>query len=167
MSSATINETSTWYPTNSQYEIDSTVRFWLFLISDILSFICTIFVLYHLLRDRHLRAALHNHAIIIILFLTLTVQLIDIPVHLQYLNTGNVYPALPSTCLLWWFVDVGIYYTATVLIVFASFERHILIFHAHLVATRRRRWIFHYLPLLVITSFMIIFYIVIIFDTNL
>ena len=42
-------------------------------------------------------------------------------------------------------------------------ERHILIFHSQLVATRRRRFIFHYLPLLAITLCMMIFYIIAIF----
>jgi hypothetical protein len=45
--------------------ISFSVRFWLFLLSDILSILCSFFVLYHLLFTRHLRQSLHNHTIYI------------------------------------------------------------------------------------------------------
>ncbi|CAF4404310.1 unnamed protein product, partial [Adineta steineri] len=88
---------------------------------------------------------------------------IDIPFQLQYFHTGIVYPSTPILCLIWWFIDWGFYYTIAVLLVFASFERHILIFHSHLVATRRKRLIFHYIPILIILLLMCTFYVVAIF----
>jgi hypothetical protein len=157
------NDTSNWYSNNPQYQLEKTLHFWLFLISDILAFICTVFVLYHLLSDRQLRIALQNHVLIIILFLILPFEFIDIPLHLQYLSTGIVRPTIPCTCRLWWFIDWGNYYTIAVLLVFASIERHILIFYSHLVATRRKRLIFHYLPLILITLSMMTFYTIAVF----
>lgn len=157
------NDTDNWYSDNPAYEMQHTLQFWLYLISVIPAFLCSAFVFYHLLADKQLRNALHNHVIIIILFLAFTYELIDIPFHLQFLSTGIVRPSKPVTCLIWWLIDYGSYYTITVLLVFASIERHILIFHYHLVATRRSRLIFHYIPLIVITLSVMTFYSVAIF----
>ncbi|CAF4067599.1 unnamed protein product, partial [Adineta steineri] len=55
------------------------VRFWIFLVSDILSLICCLFVLYHFLFDSNLRRGLHNHVIIIILFMCLIWELTTVP----------------------------------------------------------------------------------------
>lgn len=152
------NNKSNWHSTGVDYQIPQTLHFWLFLISDVPAFLCNTFVFYHLLADRQLRNALHNHVPIVILFLAVTYELIDIPLHLQFLSTGIVSPSIPATCLIWWLTDWGSYYAIAVLLIFGSIERHILIFHSHLVATKRKRLIFHYIPLLVITLSITMFY---------
>lgn len=63
------------------------LRFWLLLISVILSITCSLFTLYHLLFNRTLRHALNNHRIIVLLILILIVQLIDIP---RYLDLSDM-----------------------------------------------------------------------------
>jgi len=97
------------------------------------------------------------------LFLTLIYEVVDIPLHLQFLSTGIVRPSTPILCLIWWFIDWGFYYTIAVLLVLASMERHILIFHSQMVATIQKRLIFHYFPILVIMVLMMTFYIIAIF----
>jgi len=158
MTSLITNGTSDWYSIDLTYQIQRTLHFSLFLISDVFAFISSVFVFYHLVADRQLRNALHNHVLIIILLLIFAFELIDIPLHLQFLITGTVRPAQPILCLFWWFIDWGFYYTIAVLLVFASIERHIVIFHSQLIATKRKRLIFHYFPLVVIILFMITFY---------
>jgi hypothetical protein len=163
MGSSPGNDSSNWYSYSSDHQIDSKLHFWMFLIADVFGLICTVFVLYPLVAERQLRKALHNHVLIIILFLVLLYELIDIPLHLQFLSTGIVRPSTPTLCLIWWFIDWGNYYTITVLLVFASIERHILIFHCQMVATKRKRLIFHYGPLFMILLFMVTFYSIAIF----
>ncbi|CAF3725902.1 unnamed protein product [Adineta steineri] len=163
MNSSWDNSTFTWYSIDSAFEVTPILKFWLFLVFDVYAIICTIFVLYHLLSERQARNALHNHIPIILLFLASAFEWIDIPFQLQYFHTGIVYPSTPILCLIWWFIDWGFYYIIAVLLVFASFERHILIFHSHLVATRRKRLIFHYVPILIILLLMCTFYAVAIF----
>lgn len=47
-----------------------------------------------------------------------------------------------------------------------SIERHILIFHSLLMSTRRKRMIFHILPILIVCAYPLIFYFaVIIFNS--
>ncbi|CAF1154571.1 unnamed protein product [Adineta steineri] len=111
-------------------------RFWVFLISNILSLICCLFVLYHFLFDSNLRRGLHNHAIIIILIICLIMELTTIP----------------------WFLDSVLYTTTAKLAGWASVERHILIFHDQWVSTKKKRFFIHYLPLIFIVLYGIIVY---------
>jgi hypothetical protein len=112
---------------------------------------------------RSLRQALHNHTLILILLFELVYEVIDIPLHIQFSFTGAVRPTTPTLCLVWWFIDWGFYFLLVVLILFTSIERHILIFHSQMVATKRKRLLFHYLPLFLTVLFMITFYVVAIF----
>jgi hypothetical protein len=59
--------------------IPISIRFWLYLIPDILSPLCSIFVLFHPLFDQTLRQALHNHIIIILLCIGLIYELTSVP----------------------------------------------------------------------------------------
>jgi hypothetical protein len=157
------NETSDTNSSSSSQTLDQALLFGLFLGFDIPAVLCAIFVVYQLLSKRDLREALHNHVSIILLVLLLIYEIIDIPLHLQYLSTGVVRPSVPVFCLIWWFFDWGCFYTITMLLVFASIERHLLIFHSQIFSTMRKRLIFHYFPLMVIILFMIVFYSVAIF----
>ncbi len=157
------NTTSYSNSVTSSVEIGPRLRFWLYLIFDIFAVPCTVFVLYHLLMIRSSRQALHNHTIILIMLLDLVYELVDIPLHLQVLFTGVVRPATPTLCLVWWFIGFCFYYLIVALLLFTSIERHILIFHSQTVATKKKRLLFHYLPLLSIVLFMITFYAIAIF----
>jgi hypothetical protein len=97
------------------------------------------------------------------LLLDLVYEVIDIPLHLQFSCIGVVRPATPTLCLIWWFIDWGFYYVIVVLLLFTSIERHILIFHSQMVATKRKRLLFHYLPLFLTVLFMMTFYVTAIF----
>jgi hypothetical protein len=110
-----------------------------------------------------LRHALRNHSIILLLLFCLVYELIDIPLHLQFFITGVVRPATHALCLIWWLIDWGFYYTIEILLLFTSFERHIFIFHAQMLATQRKRLFVHYLPMLLILLFMMTFYSIAIF----
>jgi hypothetical protein len=95
----------------------SPVQFWTFLIFEIPSLACTIFLLYHLLFNRQLRNALHNHVIIIFLFLTLFIEILDNPLYTDAYRLGdnqNSFPIISSICLMWWFIDYGFYGAITV-----------------------------------------------------
>lgn len=139
-----------------------TVQFWTILSFQIPSLACTIYLLYHLMLDKNLRKLLHNHVIIILLFLAFVVELIDNSLYLDaYRHHGkSSLASSPFICLLWLYVDYGFYGAVTVFLAWGSFERHILIFHRQqFLATKMKRIIFHYLPLGMIAIYMIGFYI--------
>ena len=144
----------------------SQVQFWSLLVFQIPSLACTLFLLYHLLRERHLRKAMHNHVIIILLVLTLGIELFDNPLYIDANRMGgsqNSFTMVPSVCLMWWLFDYGAYGAITVFLAWGSIERHILVFHHHqLLRTARQKFFIHYLPLFAISVYVTVFYVVVI-----
>ena len=133
-------------------------RFWLYFFSFFASIICCLIILYHLLFDRVLRRTLNNHVIIVLLINTLLYELISISIFLTYYYLGTVWPAAPLLCLIWMFIDGGLFTLALILVAWASVERYILIFHHSLMGTRKKRFFFHYLPLAAIIIYCFIFH---------
>ncbi|CAF3723716.1 unnamed protein product [Rotaria socialis] len=144
---------------NTEISISRTARFWILLLFNIPSVICTLFVLCCILMDRKLRSSVKNHSLVLLLILGLGTQLVDVPFYLNFIVHSSVVPANPSICILWWFTDIGMYNGGAILLAWTAFERHIIIFHDRWISTRKRRIIVHYLPLLFLILYIFIFYI--------
>ena len=146
--------------------ISPNFMFWSVLFFEIPSLACNIFLLYHLLLNRRLRQALNNHVIIVLLVCTLVIEIFDNPLYLDAYRMGGVnnsFTLTSSFCLIWWFVDYGIYGAIDVFLAWGSIERHILIFHQRqLLRTSRQRFFVHYLPLITLSVYLTVFYVVVI-----
>ncbi|CAF1276317.1 unnamed protein product [Adineta ricciae] len=162
MSTSTSNNTDDTFG-NIDISIPPTIRFWLLLVLDIPAALCSLFLLYHLLLKRDLRQALHNHVVIVLLFVLLSVLLIDIPSYIVVLSTGYVWLAFPWFCNVWSFVTVGLFDMIAILMALGSMERHILVFHSAWMNSTRKCFLFHYLPLILVTFYGVVFYIWVIF----
>jgi len=90
----------------------------------------------------------------------LIIELVDIPFHLSFLHLGVVYPSTPGLCLLWWFMDIGLYTGCTIIMAWGSVQRYLLVFHDRLFLNRNKRFIFHYLPFIILLIYIPIFYII-------
>ena len=142
------------------------IQFWSILPFEIVSLICNIYVLLHLLLRKNLRNAMHNHVIIVLMFLAFIANVIDVPLYLDaYLHNGrSSFSSSIIICYIWLIIDYGVYGTVTVLFAYASIERHVLIFHSNqLLNTKVKRLIFHYIPLVTICTYITGFYIGVIF----
>ncbi|CAF1417291.1 unnamed protein product [Adineta steineri] len=137
-------------------------RFWLYLIPSALSLLCSFFVLFHLLFDRTLRQALNNHIIIVLLLIGLLYEVVSVPLMLYWYQYGNTWIFPLSFAHFWTLVDYFCYSTQLVGFAWASIERHILIFHSQWVSTKKKRFLVHYLPLIVVLVYSFIYYLVII-----
>ncbi|CAF1527111.1 unnamed protein product [Adineta ricciae] len=136
------------------------IRFWLLLLTDCPSIICSFILLIHFFRNRIARQALNNHVVILLILFGLGTQLIDVPLYLTFIiNSGIVKPSIPAICLIWWFIAFGLYNGEQILMAWASIERHILIFNDRSLTTKRGRFFAHYLPLILILSYIFIFYV--------
>ncbi|CAF1189218.1 unnamed protein product [Adineta steineri] len=113
--------------------------------------------------NRTHRHALHNHTILVILIFGLPIQLIDINFYLILFAYGSIQPSTPFVCLLWWFIDYCFYVGGIVLMAWLAVERHIFIFYDRWVSNRRGRFLFHYLPLIIIVTYILLFYLIVIF----
>jgi hypothetical protein len=143
--------------------ISNSVAFWLFIFFIIPSILCSIFVLYHLLFDRTLRRALNNHVIILILFFGLLYELTSIIWYIYFYRNGVSWSSTRAFCLIWLFIDDSGYVIIALLVTWASIERHILIFHGSLMLRRRRRFFIHYLPLMVVVVYSLVYFTIILF----
>ena len=127
--------------------LPETVRFWLLVITNVPSIICSGGLLWVLFSDRALRNALHNHIVIILLLVNLVSQFIDNIAYLLFLRLGVVWPPTPAMCIAWMLAAYQFYVTSTLLVALGSIQRHMLIFHHRCLATSRRRFLLHYFPI--------------------
>jgi len=140
-----------------------TVRAWLYLVPLIPSVLVTIFTLYHLLSNRLLRTALNNHVIILLLSCGLIETLIDIVPSIYLFFNGTVLSSTPAFCYAWTFISAISLAASYILMAWASIERHILVFHPNFFAAKKKRYLFHYLPLAICILWPTIFYFTIYF----
>jgi len=135
--------TSTIYSLETTFS--RTIKFILLFIAELGSICCSLFVLFNLILKRTLRRALHNHTIITLVAVSFSHNITDLPMLLDYLRRGY---ALSSTfCLMWNFFGWSNYAIGIWTTTWASFERHLLVFHSHLINTFRTKIFFHYIPL--------------------
>lgn len=141
----------------SYVSMSPTLRICLMVPLNILSVACSFIILYQMLSKRALRNALNNHSIIALIITGLGTQLIDMPLYINYLRLGYVWPSTPIFCLFWWYVDIGLYEATTILVAWASLERHFLIFHEQFLSVGTKRYLFHYLPIIICIIYPLIF----------
>ncbi|CAF1642711.1 unnamed protein product [Adineta ricciae] len=134
------------------------IRFWLYLIPNICSIICSIFALFHFLFDRQLRQAMNNHIIIILLFIGLIYELTSVPLMLYYFQFSATWKLSKTFTHLWTFIDYLCYSTQLIGFAWASIERHILIFHFRWLSTKTRCFLLHYFPLIVLFTYCFVYY---------
>ncbi|CAF1249071.1 unnamed protein product [Adineta ricciae] len=156
------NYNGSLYSTN-EISLSRTARFWLLLLSEVPSLICSIFIIFHLLIDRQERRSLNNHPIILMNITGLFLKCTDVPFYLDFIRNGKVSPSTPIHCLIWWVGAIAFYYITCLLAAWASMERHILVFHRARLNTAKGRFLFHYFPLIIICIYSIIFYTWVIF----
>ena len=136
------------------------LQFSLLLSISIVSVPCFIFLLYHLLTTRALYTALSNHVIILLLISNGIQTCTDVPILLSYYYTGIKWPPSATFCVFSYFIDYYLFTTCFLLLTWASFERHILIFHSGRYNTRLRRLVGHYMPLGFCCVYPLIYYLV-------
>jgi len=76
---------------------------------------------------------------------------------LYYYSHDNIWQRSVIFCLIWGFIDGAVYTLQLLLFAWATIERHILIFHDRLL-TKKKRFLVHHLPLIVIILYWFIFY---------
>lgn len=139
-------------------QLSPSIRFGLLLGSEIPSLACSLFVLYNFIFDRALRSSLPHHGVIILNIFGLFVKCIDVPLYLNYIIVGEVWPSTPVYCLIWLLADFGFYNACVIFMAWISIERHILIYHDQWLSTPRKCFCVHYLPLILISSYLIVYY---------
>jgi hypothetical protein len=161
MASSAINSTES----SISYETQQTrnIKFSLFVALEPPALICNFILIYYLIVDRTLRYTIHYHAILALLIVTLLTNLIELPRITHYLHIGIVTPQMNINCLIWQWCDYSLFSAVNIYMFWISVERYLLIFHRGLYTTAKRRLFFHYLPLIIIIVYILLFYAVAIF----
>ena len=153
-------------PSTLYTSVPSIACFWILLISLILAVTCSLLILYHFLFDRSMRTSLSNHVLIALLLAGLLYLLVDIPNYLSFVRLGAVWPPSPILCYVWCYIDLACFNVISYLMLWATVERHILLFHSHWLTTTRRLLLIHYMPILTIILYGFTFYAVVIFFSS-
>ena len=138
-------------------------KFWIYLFVNIGSLLFSLFVLHALLFDRTLRLGLNNHIIIVLLCLGLIYETVTIPWYLYRFWNGRPLVESPVFYLFFYMLDYPMMITQSILFAWATMERHILIFHEQWLSTKKKRLVLHYLPIILIIVYCIIYFVIIVF----
>ncbi|CAF1044413.1 unnamed protein product [Adineta ricciae] len=139
------------------------IQFGILLSLTILSIPCFTFVFYHTLCNRTFYRVLGNHVIILLLISNSIQTFTDVPMRLSYYFTGTIWPRTVHYCYFYYFIDFYLFTTCFLLITWASFERHIFIFHPQFFNRFSARVIGHYIPLTFCIVYPLIYYTIFIF----
>ena len=136
---------------STSVDISNEIKYIVLQICHILSIVCCIFTLIHLLLNRNLRSGLHNHVPLTLLIISILDSFLNHPFTLNYLRTGQVTPSTNSLCLFWNLINTNLTTATYLTMAWASIERHLLIFNSRLFAIQSYRVLFHYIPLLIVS----------------
>lgn len=139
------------------------LQFWILLIFAFLSFVTSIFIFIQFLLNQSMFSSLQNHSIFILVVANIVLILTDVIWMLDsFHHSGRVTFKTQSFCLTWWIFDFSLYTIQSMVLAWASVERHVLIFQRHVHATTNQRLAYHYFPLIVLISYLILFRIIVI-----
>jgi hypothetical protein len=132
----------------------------LYIFSTLMAFsiLCYIFVFYHFFSIPTIRRALNNHVMFLLLGTFCVQTVFDTPFHLDYFRRGFYWPPSMTYCFILFMLDYIVYEIGTLLMVWASIERHFFVFHPLMFNTRIRRVMYHYVPLGYCFVYPIIYY---------
>lgn len=133
------------------------VKFSLLLAFSIPSVICSILILVYFYQQRN-TLSVHHHLTILLTILSIVQVTTQPPLAMTYYRQGKVIPTTNYFCIWWIWWDYSLNGISRFIMVWGSIERHFLVFHNSLMATKIKRLIFHILPTLITVIFPLLFY---------
>ncbi len=134
------------------------IKLCLFVSLEIPSVLISIYILYKFFRFRQHRSHLNNHSIIALIIISFIETTTELPIALEYLRVGQVQPSKYSFCIFWIWYNFSLQTTNLSFMTWTSIERHILIFHSNWIQTSIGKWKWHYIPLIICSTYIPIFY---------
>lgn len=138
------------------------IKFFILIILQIPSIILTLLIFIFFLTHRHSLHILQNQALFILLIITFFQLTIDLPMPINFYRIDYVTPATATFCTWWSFIEYTLSLTSILLMATISLQRHLLIFHAHILHNHFKRYVFYYLPLIFCIIYPLVFYIIVI-----
>ena len=145
--------------------VANAVKFTILVSLEIPSIFVSLIIFTHFVSSRAVRSADHQHSVFVLLALNFLQVLTVLPMPIDFYRLeGNVRFASPAYCIWWRWYEFSSFNINNFLMAWISIERHILIFHGHLIrgGGRRRRWLLHVAPVIFCGLWPPLFYMVVI-----
>lgn len=169
MSRVTLNITKNDSSTGSSFQlsiadIETKVFFYIYILLDIPATICNVGLLIHyfLYQRKQPAQCLFTFNIVCLLIVSMFVTGIDLPfIFIPQIQgtsyVGSLHNPQPF-CIFFHCFDSTLYILELWLVSLASFERYLLIFYSNFTQkTKVRKYFFHYFPVILMVTFLIIF----------
>jgi hypothetical protein len=136
------------------------VKFVLFLTLQVSSIVIYLSIFVYFTKHRALFQIHLNQALSVLLVVNFIQLLFDLPMVINFYRLGYISPATAGYCTWWTFFEytmtgANLYLMATICI-----QRHLLIFHSHLLHHRLKCFALHQFPLALSIVYPIIFYLI-------
>ncbi|CAF3393183.1 unnamed protein product [Rotaria socialis] len=122
------------------------------------SILCALYFIYNTIKIRSFRKRFQNQTLIILVCIILLDIVCNLSITLSFYGHGSIGIKTKFFCELWEFLD----YAFTALIVWYTaiftLERYMLVFYSNLLRSPKQKLIFHYVPLITITVYLFVFY---------
>ncbi|CAF3038685.1 unnamed protein product [Rotaria sp. Silwood2] len=158
-----VTSTNTTEQTIIAPTISPLVLFNVYLGVGILAFIFYIFIIIYVSTHKSLRSAPNNYCLLILLIVEFLTRIIGLPFDLYYYHEGVALFENATFCFIWRMINYSGYGAGVMLIAWASFERHILIFHDRFLRSKWKNICFHYVPPFIVMVYVIGFYIYVLY----
>ncbi|CAF1937828.1 unnamed protein product [Rotaria magnacalcarata] len=153
-----MNTTSTDIFTNNKLEFYH-IKFVILLILQIPSITLSIIIFIFFITHRAALRTPQNHGLLLLLAVHFTRLSFSTPLTLRFYYLGYVSPATPVYCTWWTFFEYTFYVSSEYLLATISIQRHMFIFHTHVLRIRWKRYVLHHLPLLLSIVYSMLFYV--------
>ncbi|CAF2938712.1 unnamed protein product [Rotaria sp. Silwood2] len=134
------------------------VKFSVLLLLQIPAIVLSILIFIFFIKHRTDLRAPHNQALFILLLVNFIQLSFALPLPLHFYHHSYVDPATPTFCTWWTFFEFTLYVTSEYLMATISVQRHMLIFHGHILRIPWMRNVLHNLPLLLCLIYPVTFY---------
>ena len=135
------------------------------LIVVILALICTISIMGFFFSHWNpmIKKALCHHTVFLLTVISFLFTAFDLPLSLTYFRLGyHPYRSIPL-CIWWYWYDYSLQMSSRYLVATASVQRHILVFRSQWLQTKIKRWMLHYIPLILCIFGPPLFYLVLMY----
>lgn len=143
------------------------IEFSLAFIFETLAICLSIIIFVYFAQNPAARLKRHHHSWLVLLAMNFIQLILDLPIAISFYYRGQLWPESNAFCAWWVWLSFSSDTGALFLLVWISIERHLLIFHSHVIT--QRRWMKHILhipPLVICTIWApIVYFILVVLST--
>ena len=137
------------------------VKFLILISLEVPAIVVSLLIFAHFLSSRTVRSDDHQHSIFVLLAINFLQLVTAMPMPIDFYHLGGIIRLeVPVYCLWWRWYEFSIYNINNFLMGWISIERHMLIFHRHLIrgGDTWTRWSLHVAPVIVCGLWAPLFY---------